>query len=111
MTAIPLKMRKVIALDQEMTHCFYTKLGRGGECQGKVEWEHAFTYSGKRLNEPWAIIGVCTYHHRGPGLNKALNRFMALRRADLAEVELHYPKVDWKQLYSHLSHQFSTLAL
>ncbi len=104
-------MRNQIAEDIEMSRCIYEQIGRGNECNGKVEWEHAIMYAGRQLNEPWAIVGVCTYHHRGNGLNKNFNRFMAIRRADIEQVQAKYPKVDWWQVWNYLSKEFNSLGV
>src|SRR5581483_10401830 len=34
-----------------------------GKCDGRIQWHHAFTYAGKRINEMWSIIPLCKYHH------------------------------------------------
>ena len=59
-------------------------------------------YAGKQINEKWAIIPICAFHHAvdqhqdGKGLDKHQNMRIALLRAseeDLAK----YPRVDWLQ--------------
>ena len=74
-------------------------------CTGKPEWEHAFIYRNRRVNEAWAIIPVCTYHHRGAGLDKDYNRYRALIRATDADLA-KYPKVDWKQKLKYLKSKY-----
>ena len=84
-----------MADDPFMKQCIYDN------CPMPPEWEHAFIYSGRQVNEKWAIVPVCTFHHRREGLDKDYNRYRALERAtdeDLAK----YPRVDWKQLKKHL---------
>ena len=111
MRAIPIKMRTQLAEDPDMGRCIWDLLGMSDECDGRIEFEHAIMYAGRQLNEPWAIVGACTYHHRGPGLNKDLNRFMALRKANLDEVVVKYPKTDWRQIWSYLSKRFIELSI
>lgn len=97
MRAIPKKMREEMADDPFMAVCIYNN----NECSSRVEWEHAFTYARKQVNEKWAIVPCCTYHHRGAGLSKDYNRYRALLRAtdeDLAK----YSKSDFKQLKKYL---------
>ena len=75
------------------------------QCSGRVEWEHCWIYGGKQINEVWAIIGVCWYHHRGPGLDKEYNQYMSLKLAtpeDLAK----YPRIDWQQKIKYLSKKY-----
>ena len=81
----------------------------GTQKPARAEWEHAFIYAGKQINEWWAIIGVCWYHHRGPGLDKDFNRYKALERmseADLAEAQRKYPGTDWRKLREKLEKKY-----
>lgn len=58
--------------------------------------EHAWTYQGRQITDAWAIIRLCVWSHLGKGLNKRLNRLLALRHAtseDLAP----YPRINWNQ--------------
>ena len=53
------------------------------------------TYAGRQINDKWAIIPLCVYHHLGPGLVKQKNIKIALLRAtknDLAK----YSKALWR---------------
>jgi len=63
-----------------MKKCIYS------DCPGKPEWEHAFTYQ-KQINEAWAIVPACAYHHRGKGLDKDYNRYRAIIRADIIDLQ------------------------
>lgn len=75
---------------------------KNGECQGRITWEHAFIYAGKQINEKWAIIPLCVYHHLGEGLVKNENQRIALARAtpeDLAK----YPNFDWEKRRNYLN--------
>ena len=100
MRPIPLKMRKQIAEDSFMENCIYDNK----DCAGRVEWEHAMTYKGQ-INEPWAIIPCCTYHHRGAGLDKDYNRYRALIRATDEDLE-KFPRTDFKQLKKYLTKKY-----
>lgn len=58
-----------------------------GDCKGRVTKEHAVIYAGKQLQEEWAILDICEYHHgvnnyqdRGH-LNKQKHLWIALNRA------------------------------
>ncbi len=75
---------------------------KNSECQGRITWEHAFIYAGKQINEKWAIIPLCVYHHLGEGLVKNENQRIALERAtpeDLAK----YPNFDWKKRRNYVN--------
>lgn len=101
MRPIPLKLRKKIASDPFMLRCIY--IG----CRFHPEWEHAFIYAGKQINEDWAIVPVCPYHHRGAGLDKEFNQYVAVSRAtdeDFAK----YPRFDWQRLKLRLTKKYKT---
>lgn len=58
-----------------------------GNCKGRLTKEHAIIYAGKQLQEDWAILDICEYHHgvnnyqdRGD-LNKEKHHWLALNRA------------------------------
>jgi hypothetical protein len=114
-----MKIRKQLAGDSFMSHCVYVQLARAGHptpsncgfCDGRIEWEHAFLYAGKQINEPWNIIPVCEYHHRGDGLNKRLNEWFALERADMDHLTLMMPRYDWQQRRSYLRGLFGVLSI
>ena len=101
MRPIPQKLRDQMEKDPAMHSCIYFNedcKDEYGRKHCRAEWEHCFIYAGKQINEWWAIIGVCWYHHRGPGLNKDYNRMRALMRMsekDLEEAQKKYPRVDW----------------
>lgn len=97
MRPIPLLLRNRLARDPFMARCIYND----ANCSPVIEWEHALLYQGKQINEAWAIVPCCTFHHRGAGLDKQYNQFRALQRAtekDLAK----YPKADWQTLRNYL---------
>lgn len=58
-----------------------------GNCSGRLTKEHAIIYAGKQLQEEWAILDICEFHHgvnnfqdRGD-LNKEKHIWIALNRA------------------------------
>lgn len=55
---IPKEIRDVLELDPFMWSCIMAH-----ECEGKVQWHHAFTYAGKRINELWSLLPLCAKHH------------------------------------------------
>lgn len=96
--------------------CIHWYLGNEKDCtkvwsgiSKPVEWEHSTTYAGKRINHPKLIVPCCTYHHRGAGLNKRFNLYVALRRADLDELSRLYPKRDWHREFAGLCNEFDHL--
>jgi len=103
-----MKLRTEIAKDPFMARCIYCDLKRQNECRGKIEWEHAWIYAGKQINEKWAIVPVCTYHHRGNGLDKGYNQYRAIIRADISDLQMRMPKRDWVQIKKHLVEKYKT---
>ena len=96
MRPIPIKLREQIANDPFMRSCIY----KG--CPNPPEWEHSFLYGNRQINEWWAIVPVCAYHHRGKGLNKEYNQYRAIIRPDINEVIKKYPNKNWEQLKNYL---------
>lgn len=94
-------MRKIISLSR-----YYKKCARKGvDCRGRITIEHALIYSGRQINELWALLPLCWYHHIGKGLDKRYNEHLALQRAtdeDLAK----YPKADWTRRKKYLAQLF-----
>lgn len=99
MRPIPLALREQISNNPFMSKCAYPS------CFSSPEWEHSMTYGNRQINEEWAIIPVCTYHHRDKGLNKNFNRWVAISRATEKDFE-KYPKRNWWQEKMALHEQF-----
>lgn len=79
---------------------------RGLDCSGRITMEHSLIYAGRQIDEVWAIIPLCVYHHLGEGLNKELNQYISLQRAtkeDLAK----YPRKNWVQMFVYLRGKFA----
>lgn len=91
MNAIPKKLRVELAADP-----YYKKCARASsECTGRITWEHCLTYAGRQIQERWAIIPLCVWHHLGNGLKKEINRKIAMSRAK-EEDHKNYPRLAWK---------------
>ncbi len=59
---IPSAIREELSNDPFMRDCIIAH-----ECEGRIEWHHAFTYAGKRRNELWSILPLCHKHHEKAG--------------------------------------------
>ena len=58
-----------------------------GDCSGtNIEWHHALQVRGRQLQEEYALIALCTFHHRGNGKNDELARYIAYRYATDADL-------------------------
>lgn len=62
--AIPQKMRIQMSEDPFYKNCCYAYFTGDNNCSGKIEWHHNLKYGGQRVNEIFAILPVCQYHHR-----------------------------------------------
>lgn len=69
---------------------------RGEDCEGRITWEHALLYANKSVQEPWAIIFLCEYHHLGAGLNKRWNIRKALSQATAEDLK-KFPRQTWQK--------------
>lgn len=101
MRPIPERLKKKLEEDPFMQSCIYN-FG----CNGGIEWEHALIYAGRQINEQWAIIPCCIYHHRGRGLNKILNELVALSCIDDLS---GYKKSDLQQKKEYLNKKYGCL--
>lgn len=107
---IPLKLREKMAANGSMLHCIH----RNSDCEGRIEWEHAWIYAGKKIQEEWAIVPCCTYHHRGDGLDKDFNRWHSILKmirlnGGFLEVICKYPKKNWLQEWKFLKTKFEKI--
>lgn len=64
----------------------------GHECQGRITWDHPFTFAGKQMIEPVWTVPVCAYGHGvdqfqdGGDRIAEVHKWIALCRATDAEV-------------------------
>lgn len=115
---IPKSIREELEEDPFMRRCIYTYIGRGHECYntpGRVtpEFEHSLIYGGKQLQERFAIVPVCFYHHRGGGMDKAFHQFVALcirlTQTEYIGLKKKYPRHNWDQTIKFLNHTYKHL--
>ena len=57
---IPSDVRERLAADPFMSRCCLAD----DSCEGRTEWDHHLKFAGKRMNEPWGILPLCSSHHR-----------------------------------------------
>lgn len=97
MRAISQKNKNVINTDPFYQSCIRQK---EGTCQGCITMEHALIYGGRQMDEIFAILPVCEYHHAvnqfqdSGDLNKKLHEYIAISRMT-EEDKKKYPKRDW----------------
>lgn len=71
-----------------------------GNCDSKIDWDHVWIYAGTQINEAWAIVGVCRYHHSIKEGNSAVRHAIQKASLKLAAPNhlLKYPRKDWAQI-------------
>ena len=109
MQPIPTKLRKELAESGQINVCIHNN----SECQGRVEWEHCWSYGKHQIQELWAIVPCCYKHHRGGLLDKDFNRYCSLLKAislsdnGLIDIIIKYPRKNWKQEWEYLYSKFN----
>lgn len=108
MRKIPQSHKDQIAQDPYFSKC---ARAHEGNCGGRITIEHAWIYAGRQINEMWAYVPICAYHHEvdeyqdDGDLNKELNQFISLSRATDADLA-KYPKKDWRQIKNYLNEKY-----
>jgi len=81
------------------------------DCMGRITWEHSLTYQSRQVDEDWAIIFICAYHHgvdqfqdKGK-MDKEKHKWIALNQAPKEAFEKYY-KSDWKQQLKYLNSKY-----
>lgn len=99
MNNIPPKIKSQLADDPTMQYCCIGNL----LCEGKIEWHHVWTYSSNQIQEIWAIVGICKYHHDRAEIPeiKKLIQYHSLSKATADDLK-KYPKKNWMQLKKYL---------
>ena len=101
MRPIPAKLSAQLQYDPFMRIC----CRKDGGCSGRVTWEHCWIFAGKQINERWAIVPLCEFHHLGKGLDKDYGRWVSLGRATEAELT-KYPRYPWKTHKNYLDAKY-----
>lgn len=90
MRPIPEKMKRVMAADPYYQKCVHAS----SDCQGRIEWDHSFIYAGRQINEVWAILPTCQWHHRNIVHFRKESERIAVARATEEELS-KYPRKNW----------------
>lgn len=96
------KIRDTLNDDPWMSQCIIRHYFFGNEvlkdCEGRIEWQHAMTYSGKRVNELYTILPMCHKHHKEQGKYRAEQDYFIIERCEgfgeWAAAQNKYPKSD-----------------
>lgn len=83
-----------------------------GNCQGRITFEHAIIYAGRQLDEVFAILRICEYHHGvnrfqdGGDMNKEKHVWLALNRASDDELRKYSKAIDYIALRERLNKKY-----
>lgn len=85
-----------------------------GDCDGRITWEHTLIFANKQINEKWAIIPLCEFHHAvgqhqdAGGLKKDMNVWVALNRATDNELLPYCKAIDYIVMRKRLNEKYGT---
>jgi hypothetical protein len=111
MNKIPPKLKEQLAEDPEYKVCARHK---DGGCDGRITWEHSMIFAGRQIQERFAIIPLCEYHHAvnthldGRGLDKQKNIWIALNRATDEELRNYSKATDYLAMRERLNKIYGT---
>jgi len=109
----PISKRVREILDQEPDVC---ALQVFGGCAGRITREHALIYAGKQIDEPWAIVKICSRHHSvdeyqdGGLLDKEKNVWVALNKATDDQLRQYSKAVDYIALKKRLNTKYGYIS-
>ncbi len=109
---IPLKQRKEMAAEPYYKICARNEALHDHECSGRITWEHAIIYAGKKVQKRWAIIPLCEWahsvnnHQDGGGMVKKINVWIALNRATDAELKELSKVMNYLEMRSKLNQEY-----
>ncbi len=112
MNNIPKTLREDMALDPYYKMCARNALLGDHICRPDpltdklIDWEHALIYGGKQIQKKWAIVPICWWAHRGPGLVKEINVWIALNRATYADLYSISKAVDYIKMRDYLNNKY-----
>jgi hypothetical protein len=75
-----------------------------GDCKGRLTKEHALEYAGRQIQELWAILDMCAFHHAvdrfqdGGKMMKKVHGVIAAHQATEKELA-KYPRKNWHGEY------------
>jgi len=86
-------IREQLAEDVWMRSCIIDHIH-----EGRIEFQHAMTYAGKRIGDIWSILPMCQKAHREQAKYRTEQKQSMLHRIHhfhaLREAMIRYPKSD-----------------
>lgn len=92
MRPIPPRLKREMEADPYYRVCVFDS----HECSGRIEWDHVFIYANRQVNEKWAILPTCHWHHTNITRFRKESERIAVARATPEELA-KYPKRDWSR--------------
>jgi len=83
-----------------------------GNCKGRLTKDHTITWKGRQLQEDWAIVDACAYHHavdefQDTGdLNREKHVWVALNRASDEQLIAISKSTDYLALRERLNKKY-----
>ena len=71
-----------------------------GNCKGRITIEHALIYAGRQIDEIFACLPICAYHHEvdqyagGGGMDKKKHEWIAISRMTESD-RIKYSRRPW----------------
>jgi hypothetical protein len=84
-----------------------------GNCQGRITREHALIFAGRQLDEAWAILGICAFHHEVDefqdcgDLNKEKHEWLALLQAPEGRLKELSKAINYEQKLKYLNSKYA----
>lgn len=83
-----------------------------GNCDGSLTKDHTIIFAGKQLQEDWAIVDACEYHHAvgkfqsGGDLNREKHTWVALNRATDEQLIAISKAINYLKLRERLNEKY-----
>lgn len=108
---IPPKQREKMADDPFYKRCIRE---HEGTCDGRITWEHALIYQGRKIQDEFAIVPLCEFHHsigihhEDGDLQKDYGKWVAISRMTNEEKFIKYDKAcpPWNQQLKLLENKY-----
>lgn len=104
---IPARLKKQFQGDKFYNKCCYTG------CSRPPQFHHVFQYAGKSIQEDWAILPACKFHHdqATPHKNQykqEVREYFEIISLEKMPIEAmgKYPKNSWSQLAFYLNKKY-----
>ena len=86
----------------------------GHVCRGRVTWEHALIFAGRKIQKPWSIIPLCAKAHEvdyfqdAHTMSKEMNVWVALNMATPEELKEVSKAIDYVRERDRLNSIYGT---